>query len=421
MGPAVTAVFAPATAWACFILDAALVLAIAVDFSRAKRASEWTVARSVEAVLSVGHVSSVVLEIALKSSHVGPTRVLVRDDVPRGIEARGDVATLLIAGRTTLRYQIEPHARGDHHFECVFLRVEGPWGFCARQFELPCPTRVKVFPDLNALSRDALQLTLAHEGTARRRVRQKIEGSEFDSLREYRPGDDRRTIDWKATARRHRAMVRVHRPERNQNVLLLIDCGRHMAGSLEGRPKLDHAVDAALKLTQVSLQQGDHVGVLVFARSTKAWLPAKKGIDHLQAIAHLLYRIEGSMDESDYGLALNAALAQSTRRSLVIVLTDLLDSDASEVLLKRTARLPPRHLPLIASMRDENVHALARSSPRTLFDAHRRRVATVLEADIASTVARLREAGARVVRSSPDRFGPAVVNAYLDIKARGLL
>jgi uncharacterized protein (DUF58 family) len=348
-------------------------------------------------------------------------RGAVRDVLPPGVVADGHQAPLAFEDSTTIDYRLEATLRGDLALGDVFLRVEGPWGLCGRQFALPCPQTVKVFPDLTALTKDALALARANEDDARRKVPIKSEGREFESLREYRTGDDRRSIDWKATARRSRTMVRVHQPERNQAVLLMLDCGRHMAGEVAGRRKIDHAVDAALRVAKVSLDQGDLVGVIAFAAEVKTWLPPRKGADQLRAIAQALYRVDAALEESDYGGAIDLAFSRGVKRTLVVVMTDLLDPDAAQALLKRARRLVPRHLPLIASLSDEELLRTATLTPGALLDAHRRRVAAQLESDARSTVARLRDAGARVVRSPARQFGPAAVNAYLDIKARGLL
>ncbi|MBL8938102.1 MAG: DUF58 domain-containing protein, partial [Archangium sp.] len=172
---------------------------------------------------------------------------------------------------------------------------------------------------------------------------------------------------------------------------------------------------------KVSLDQGDLVGVIAFATEVKTWLPPRKGADQLRAIAQALYRVDASLEESDYGGAIDLAFSKGAKRTLVLMMTDLLDPDAAQALLKRARRLVPRHLPLIASMSDEALHAAATMMPVTELDAHRRRVAAQLETDAKTTVARLRDAGARVVRTPAKAFGPAAVNAYLDIKARGLL
>jgi uncharacterized protein (DUF58 family) len=271
------------------------------------------------------------------------------------------------------------------------------------------------------LTRDALELARAEDQVSRRVIRVRAEGREFESLREYRPGDDRRSIDWKATARRGKPFVRQHQPERNQQVILLLDCGRHMAGEVDGRRKLDHAVDATLRLAKVALDQGDLVGVLAFGKDVKRWLPPRKGAEQLRAIAQALYQVEAVLEESNYGAAMDQAFARGSRRSLVIVLTDLLDEETASSLLLRTRKLVPRHLPMIVSLQDEAVHRVATAVPASATAAYERVVAARMERDGEATVAKLREGGARVVRGPPAAFASAGVSAYLDIKQRGLL
>jgi uncharacterized protein (DUF58 family) len=216
-------------------------------------------------------------------------------------------------------------------------------------------------------------------------------------------------------------MVRVYQPERNQPVLLLLDCGRHMAGRVDGRRKLDHAVDAALRLAKVSLDAGDMVGVLAFASDVRAYLPPRKGHEHLRLLTESLYRAEAALEESDYGRAYDFAFARSSRRSLVVLFTDLVDPDASGTLLARTLALRPRHLPVVASLLDEDLRAAALDVPDTVQDAYARQAASRLEEDYQRTAVTLRDAGALVVRAPAKGFGAAAVNTYLHVKARGLL
>ncbi len=229
---------------------------------------------------------------------------------------------------------------------------------------MPATQKVKVYPDLTALTKEALELARASDAPAERAQRIRGEGREFESLREYRNGDDYRTIDWKASARRARTMVRVYQPERNQPVLLLLDCGRHMAGKVDGRRKLDHAVDAALRMAKVGLDAGDLVGVLAFASDVRTYLPPRKGREHLRLLTEALYRAEAALEESDYGRAYDFAFARSSRRSMVVLFTDLVDPDASGTLVARTLMLRPRHLPVVASLLDEDLQAAATGVPQ---------------------------------------------------------
>ncbi len=419
--PAVLAVLSPAVTSAVWALDGALLTLVVLDFALAPRAASLLVRREVEPVLSAGRANRVRLELALA---VGGARAVsgeLRDVVTPGPAVRGHRQRFVVSGLTRLEWWLTPATRGDLRFSGVWLRLDGPLGLCARQERVALEKDVKVFPDLTVLSQDALALARSEDLAARRVQRVRSEGREFESLREYRQGDDRRSIDWKATARRNKPYVRLHQPERNQQVLLLLDCGRHMAGSVGGRRKLDHAVDATLRLARVALAQGDLVGVVAYGREVKAWLPPRKGAEQLRAIAQALYRVEATLEESDVGAALDQAFARAARRSLVVVLTDLLDPDAAAALLGRTRRLVPRHLPLVVSLQDEGLHRVATAAPETVDGAFERVVAARLEQDSVATVARLREAGARVVRAPASSFGAEGVSAYLDVKGRGLL
>ncbi|OJH40461.1 DUF58 domain-containing protein [Cystobacter ferrugineus] len=420
--PAALAVAGDVFLWLALALDGAVLALCVGDFLAAPRASDVAVRREVEPVLSSGVAQTV--RLVVESRGARALRGRVRDEVPPGVEVRGHEQPFSLTPETpsvTLPYSLTPLTRGDLRLGDVHLRLLGPLGLCARQVRVSAAQGVKVYPDLTALSREALALTLASDAPAERLLRRSAEGREFESLREYRPGDDYRSVDWKATARRGRTTVRVYQPERNQPVLLMLDCGRHMAGRVEGRRKLDHAVDAALRLAKVSLDAGDLVGVLAFASDVRASLPPRKGHEHLRLITESLYRAEAALEESDYGRAYDFAFARSSRRSLVVLFTDLVDPDASGTLLSRTLALRPRHLPVVASLLDEDLQTAATAIPDSVPDAYARQAAARLEEDYQRTALTLRDAGALVVRASARGFGAAAVNTYLHVKARGLL
>ncbi|WP_375760049.1 DUF58 domain-containing protein [Corallococcus exercitus] len=421
--PAALAVASPAFGWLALAVDVAVLLLCAVDFVRAPHARDLEAHREVEPILSSGVDNAVRWE--LRSRTDLPVRGELRDEPPLDVESHGHRQPFsLEAGgaATRLTYRVRPPARGDARFGDVNLRLMGPLGLCSRQVKLPAARDVKVYPDLSALSREALTLARASEAvSARTLLRKSVEGREFESLREYRPGDDYRHIDWKSSARHGRTLVRTWQPERNQPVLLLLDCGRHMAGRVQGRRKLDHAVDAALRLARVSLDAGDVVGVLAFASDVRAFLPPRKGAEHLRLITESLYRAEAGLEESDYGRAFDFAFARQTRRALVVLFTDLVDPDASAALLTRTLALRPRHLPVVASLLDEDLEAAATDVPGDAPSAYARQAASRMEAEYRRTATTLRDAGALVVRAPARGFGAAALNVYLDVKARGRL
>ncbi|QAT86196.1 hypothetical protein EJ065_4648 [Corallococcus coralloides] len=420
--PAALAVASPAFGWLALAVDVAVLLLCAVDFLRAPHAHDVDARREVEPILSSGVDNTVRWE--LRSRTDLPVRGELRDEPPLDVESHGhrQPFTLEPKDATRLTYRVHPPSRGDARFGDVNLRLMGPLGLCSRQVRLPAGQDVKVYPDLRALSREALTLARASEAvSARTLLRKSVEGREFESLREYRPGDDYRHIDWKSSARHGHTLVRTWQPERNQPVLLLLDCGRHMAGRVQGRRKLDHAVDAALRLARVSLDAGDVVGVLAFASDVRAFLPPRKGAEHLRLITESLYRAEAGLEESDYGRAFDFAFARQTRRALVVLFTDLVDPDASSALLTRTLALRPRHLPVVASLLDEDLEAAATDVPGDATSAYARQAASRMESEYRRTATTLRDAGALVVRAPARGFGAAALNVYLDVKARGRL
>lgn len=421
--PAALAVASPAFGWLALAVDVAVLLLCAMDFLRAPHARDLEARREVDPILSSGVDNLVRWE--LRANTHRPVRGELRDEPPLGVESHGHRQRFALeagGGPARLTYRVRPPARGDARFGDVSLRLLGPLGLCSRQVRLPAARDVKVYPDLSALSREALTLARTSEAvSARTLLRKTAEGREFESLREYRPGDDYRHIDWKSSARHGHTLVRTWQPERHQPVLLLLDCGRHMAGRVQGRRKLDHAVDAALRLARVSLDAGDVVGVLAFASDVRAFLPPRKGAEHLRLITESLYRAEAGLEESDYGRAFDFAFARQTRRALVVLFTDLVDPDASAALLTRTLALRPRHLPVVASLLDEDLEAAATDVPGDAPAAYARQAAARMESEYRRTATTLRDAGALVVRAPARGFGAAALNVYLDVKARGRL
>lgn len=418
--PAVLVPWHVGFAWAVLGLDAALALLCALDLLRAPRPADVALSREVAPRLSparphpvrvrVENLCGATLRGALRE--VPPTGAAVADHHQRFACPPGAAATLT--------WTLTPLARGPLRLGDVHLRLEGPLGLCARQFSVPLPETVKAWPDPGEVARDALALALAARA-GQRALRKAGEGREFESLREHRPGDDLRSVDWKASARRGRTIVREHRPERNQRVLLLLDCGRHMAGAVDGRRKLDWAVDAALRLAHVSLGQGDQVAAVAYARSVLRAVPAQSGAAGLRPLLEGLAEVQATFEESDVGAALELAFARQHRRSLVVAFTDLLDADGSERLLQRLAALGRRHLPVVVSLSDPEVARAALHPPADEDAAYARHVAARLEADAHAAVALLRAAGAHVVRAPGAGFSAAAVNAYLELKGRGAI
>jgi uncharacterized protein (DUF58 family) len=403
-------------------VDLGVAVLCVIDFLLAPEATALRAERKTKSVLSSGVLNPVAIRLELKGRK--PIQGTVRDSPPPEVASIGHRGNFKLDAATPeaeLTYKVLPSARGDLRFGDLHLRLLGPLGLCARQQTVRAAETVKVYPDLSALTRDALALARSAEQPSARTLRRFAEGREFESLREYRYGDDSRVIDWKATARRGKPIVRAYQPDRHQWVMILLDAGRHMTGRVAGRRKLDHTVDAALRLAKVSLDGGDQVGILSFATEIRSFLPPRRGRDHLRSIAESLYRVEPAFEESDYGGAVDFALRRIQKRALVVVLTDLLDPDSSAALVARALALRPRHLPLIISLLDEDLQTAATSEPKTVQEAYVRDAANRIEADYRLTAARLRNSGALLLRVPARTLSAETVNEYLRVKARGLL
>ncbi len=420
--PAALAIAWTEARWIVAAWDLALAAAFLVDFWRCPNPGSVLARREVEEILSAGAANPVRLH--LENPNAAPCRGQIADAPPPACTTSSHRRSFeLGAGaQLTLSYLLTPQERGDHAFGDLHLRLSGPWGLAQRQCRTPATRVIKAYPALAALERDALALARPEIETGLARMRRSLgEGREFESLRDYVCGDDMRLLDWKATAKRQRPITRHFEPERNQPVLLMIDCGRHMVGRLSGRGKLDWAIDAALRLARISLEKGDLVGLCAFGARTLAYLPPRRGRAQLRALADALYPLQPRLCESDYDLAFDLVAARQRRRALLAVFTDVLDADSSRSLLARTALLRPRHLPLIVAMADPALSDPARAVPATAEDAYLRAAARTIVRERERALGLLREAGASVLSVAAPQLSAASINAYLDVKAAGRL
>lgn len=252
-------------------------------------------------------------------------------------------------------------------------------------------------------------------------MRFKGQGREFESLREFVNGDEIHHISWPATARRGKLITREYTVERSQNVMVMLDTGRLMTARIGELTKLDHAINAALSIAYVALAGGDNVGLLTFGRRVRTYLPPSHKRDQLSKVLEALYAIEPGMIEPSYARAFNYLGANCRRRSLVVILTDLVDEEASAELLAYTRLLIPRHLPLIVTIGDSDLRSLVSSAPQTVADVYRQSVAEELLRQREKALRRITHAGGLALDVPVGRLSFELVNKYLEVKERGML
>ncbi|MBS2031609.1 MAG: DUF58 domain-containing protein [Deltaproteobacteria bacterium] len=415
LSPALLAVIRPEIALAAVILVALLAIAFVVDALRLRR-QQLRGARPVPELLHAFSENALALEL----ENAGDARVSGAwlDAQPGGVDATGELA-LAPNERLVLALKLSP-PRGLLNFGDVHVRVEGPWQLAARHARLAASGSAKSYPDLREPG-DELLLARARQDGGLARLRRLGEGREFDALRPYREGDDLRSVDWKASARRASLVSREYVPEKNQALILLLDCGRLFVAQERGRSRLDFAIEAALRLARTSLERGDAVGLIAFGASVRAFVPPAKGRMHLRTLTEAVYALQPELEESDYGAAFDLLGKATTRRALVCTFTDLVDEDASRVLVARTAALRPKHLPLLVTLVDAELTRIQDEIPHSEEAAFARAAATRLLRERSAAMARLRQVGATVVSAPSNALTAEALNAYLRIKARGLL
>ena len=416
----------PGTKWLVLLYDVLLLAAAWLDYRNADDvchvSSGVEVKRKLTKRFMIGAENEVQLSVINRAKR--KVTFTIRDEYPPELELRG-LRTLTATPKRNeviLSYRLFAAARGDYHFGDVVLRWPGPWHLVIRQTRIPATASVKVYPNINEAKKHELfaqRNRLLQMG--QRRAHFKGQGREFESLRDYVRGDELRHVSWTATARRGKLVTRQYQIERNQSIVVLLDAGRLMTSRIEQLSKLDHAINAALSIAYVAASGGDNIGLLVFTRQVTNWLPPQRGHAQTNAILEALYNIKPQMIESSYSRAFQYFQQNCKRRSLVIILTDLVDRDASAELLAHTATLLPRHLPLIVTIGDKDLRSLVAQTPREVSDIYKQSVAEELLQQREEALARITELGGLVLDVPAGQLALQLVNKYLEVKERGLL
>ena len=405
------------------IYDAALIALAVADYLLSENAEAFRVKREMDERFAMGAVNEVSLKIFNRARR--KVTFIVKDEPPAEMELmtpREAQLTVPALRTRAWRYQLLPTARGKYGFGNTVIRFRTRLGLLWRQAAYQTTTDVKVYPDIREARKHEIY---AHRNKrpepGLRRMRIRGQGREFESLREFAIGDEIRHISWAATARRGKLITRQYTIERSQNIVVLLDTGRLMTARIGKLTKLDHAVNATLSIAYVAAAGGDNVGLVAFSRRVVSYLPPRRGHDQINRLMEALYSLEPQMIEPSYKRAFNFFSANCHRRSLVVILTDLVDRDASAELLAHTSQLIPRHLPLIITIGDTDLRELVRSDPVNSTDVYRQAVAEEILRQREEALTRIRHAGGLALDVPAGRLSLELVNKYLEVKERGLL
>ncbi|MYR94310.1 MULTISPECIES: DUF58 domain-containing protein [unclassified Streptomyces] len=407
-------------------VNAPLSLAILCDYALAAPVRTLRFTRSGDTTVRLGDTAEVQLTVTNSSRR--RLRAQLRDawppsSWPAGTEQASSRHTLTIppGEQRRLSTVLRPTRRGDRQAERITVRSYGPLGLAARQGYHRVPWTVRVLPPFTSRKHLPSRLARLRELDGRTSVLTRGEGTEFDSLRAYVPGDDTRSIDWRATARQSAVAVRTWRPERDRHILIVLDTGRTSAGRVGDVPRLDAAMDATLLLTALATRAGDRVDLLAYDRRVRARVQGRTTAgDVLATVVDTLASLEPELVETDARGLSTTALSDAPRGSLIVLLTSLEAAPIEEGLLPLLPQLTQRHTVLLAAVSDPRIEEMAKG--RGTVDAvYEAAAGTQAQAERRDTAEKLQRHGVVVVDATPDNLAPALADAYLALKAAGRL
>ncbi len=428
----VTAVLAPVwmasgtptgRAVALFV-SAALVAAVVLDILTLPAAWQLEVERVMPERVGLGDVAEGRYTLRLVAGRA--LRVSLYDDLPRGVRAdasRFGPHTVRVGQPCVLPVELQGAERGTWPLGRLVVRVDGWLGLLRRTLRWSLTDQIMVVPSMAGVRRYRL-LSLHHRlrDLGLRTIRRRGDGAAFSGLREYVVGDEPRRIDWKATARRGVLIAREYTVEQGQTVILAIYCGRMMT-QLEGEvPRFEYALSSAMLLADVATQSKDQVGALVFDDEIRAWAPPTRGKAALERVHNAIMPTAASMAEPDYAAAFRALGERQRKRSLVVFFTDVIDLRSSQAVIALTSRSASRHLLVVVALRNDRLLAAARpDAGASTSDLYEAAAAEELVTAREMALARMRHAGVSVLDVSPRAMTAAVINRYLELKARASL
>jgi uncharacterized protein (DUF58 family) len=446
------AVVSPAFAVAAVLYDLALLLVATLDWVLSPQPAEFALARELEEKMNLGAANRVHMSVHMTSTRAlpGPIPFTIRDEPPSEWPVRNEAvsqpshANIPPVARVTTpvlpqsaagaSYWVTPTRRGDFEFGRLWARYPTLLGLWHRQFSQEAKQAVRVYPDTTEVRRYELRLRqgrLRDMGLHLLRLRGR--GTEFESLREYSRDDEYKAINWKASARHGKLISTDYEIERDQTVLIAIDCGRMMTALAEVRDtvspapsaqhpvplsKLDCAINATVLLSHVAASMGDAVGLILFSDSILKFIAPRKGKVQTGAIIEALYGAQPSLVEPDYQAAYEYLIGRKVRRALIVTFTDLIDAEASRELLLASAALRRHHNPLCVTINNRDVIEMAGTLPQRAEEMYEKAMALKMLHGRSQALEELRQRGVGILDVEARQLTVATVNRYLDLKAR---
>jgi uncharacterized protein (DUF58 family) len=386
------------------------------------RPAQLTVRRVWKSPLGLSQKAQITIEV--ENASPVPIFAKVTDETADSVRLGTHGAALTAPGRETgsASYSVEPHARGDSKFGDVWLRYNTSLRLAERWARARLSQTVRVYPNLDEGQKMRIYLIRSRQIELEKRLkRQRGHGREFESLREYRSGDEFRDISWSATARRGKLITKVHQVERSQAVWLVLDAGRLLRARVNGLTKLDYAVNAALALAQVALHSGDRVALLAYGRKPQQRVGPGRGVQHLRALIESLAQVHAESYEADHVRAAQTLLSAQNQRSLIIWLTDIAETAATPDVIECTVAMTGHHLLVVGVMEQTEMRGLLKARPENTQEMYRYSAALEIVQRRELLLRQIRHQGAMVLEAAPSGLSTALANQYLEVKERNLL
>lgn len=421
--------------YAMLVWDTLLLVATLLDGLRLPRAKQLIAERSWSNAPALDSKTEIELTIENQGRVIVECRLT--DDLPTALVARPAMHRLTAFPRVPakLRYYVDPQERGDWQTGWLYVKYRSPLGLAERWARAPLIQTVRVYPALRTTEEQQIFLARSRQIDLQLRLaRQRGLGRDFESLRDYREGDDLRDVCWTATARRGGLITRQYQTERSQPVWIVLDCGRLMRSrgpatsgtsatisSGRTRSKLDHACSTSVALAQLALYSGDRVGLLAYGQSIQQRLLPGRGAAHLRQLIELLAQVKAESSEADHLRATAVLNRLQPRRSLILWVTDLAETAMRPEVIDGAVQLLRRHVLLFVAMAQPEVDAIARSRPKNVEQMFRSAAAQEMTGRRELLLARLHEQGALTLDLNPESLTPSVLNQYLMVKERAMV
>ena len=418
---------APKMIPAVLVLDAIFLLVVFVDLFSVTGANRLTASRKMLRIASLGKPHEVEIELINKSAK--KMSVTVKDDLPDCFKATPASFDTVIEprSRAIFDYKINSDTRGKYSMNFIFVKVLSRLKLWNALYQMPVESLVYVYPDMRQIAEyDLLARTNRLSLVGVRRTRKIGQDNEFERLRDYTTDDNYKNIDWRSTARRRKLTVKDFQTSQSQRIIFMLDCGRLMTGMSGRFDMLDHALNAILMLSYVALKQGDAVGLLCFSDKIHSFTPPRTGLRHINHLLNATFDQKASYVESRFDDAFFYLQRNCPKRSLVVLVSNVLDEVNANQILQFSAQLTGRHLPLCVFARDHDLYRMVDDYSEQPGDASDKKLyEAAASASILSwrkqVITDLQHQGVLAIESFPEDMTAQLVNQYLEIKARHLL